>query len=76
MVEKYYNEYEFDLYIEFIESLKIENFNFARPTILSIMNENQMLAVKIEINNSCIVTCSARNITTSNLKAYYNDGSV
>lgn len=45
---KNYNEYEFDLYIESIESLKIENFNFAGPTILMIMNENQMLAVKIE----------------------------
>jgi hypothetical protein len=85
-LEKYYNEYEFQLYIidvenfnveNFnVENFNVENFNFSGPTTITVTQDGSNYKVTLGFGNSCTATCNAKNITIANIKAYHNYGAV
>jgi hypothetical protein len=74
-IEKNYNEYEFDLTINEVSTLNITDFNAHGSIELKIEKTGDDCKIEITISNNCKITCKARQIFVSNIKAYHNDGS-
>ncbi|MCF4998433.1 hypothetical protein GIW70_16240 [Pseudomonas syringae] len=74
-IEKNYNECEFDLTINGVITMEINNFNIHGSIELKIEKTGDDCKIEVTTSNNCKITCEARQVYVSNIKAYNNDGS-
>ncbi|MBC3364826.1 Imm50 family immunity protein [Pseudomonas sp. SWRI154] len=74
-IENGYNEFEFDLLLDQIDSISISKFNFHGSICITIAKSTEAHEILLKISDNCVINCIARGISISNIKAYYNDHS-
>lgn len=74
-LEKEYNSYTFELSLNTIEDIKIEGSKFSGKIKISISEHFTKNLVRLDIENTCTVTCIAKNISATNINGFHNDSS-
>ncbi|WP_080628590.1 Imm50 family immunity protein [Pseudomonas alvandae] len=72
-MEKGYNEFEFELFLEQIHSVDISNLIFCGPIQITIEKKPSEYEIRLKISDMCTVNCKADRISISNISAYHND---
>ena len=72
-IDKGYNEFEFELLLDQVNSITINEFNFSGPICISIKKNKTDHEIHLNTLDKCITKCTARGVYISNIKAYHND---
>lgn len=75
-IQKGYDEFDFDLLLDHINSITIRHFIFYGPIELSIEQTLTSYEVHMKALGHCVISCTVRGAFVSNINAFHNDQSV